>query len=52
MPLPSAGYNAAAGVLNGVMLVPVLPRVQDREFARLKEQARHHPAWWNRRLAR
>jgi hypothetical protein len=38
------------GVVVPLILVPVLLRVQDVEFTRLKEQARERPAWWNRRL--
>ena len=32
------------------LVVPVLAREAPREFARLTEQARERPRWWNRRL--
>jgi len=32
------------------LVVPVLAREAPREFARLTEQARQRPRWWNRRL--
>ena len=31
-------------------MAPVLAVVQRREFARLRDQARRRPSWWNRRL--
>jgi hypothetical protein len=32
------------------VVVPVLAREAPRELARLTEQARERPSWWNRRL--
>jgi hypothetical protein len=42
-----AGVRGVPVVLAGV---PILLRLQDIEFRRLRIQARRHPGWWNRRL--
>jgi hypothetical protein len=42
--------GAAWGAVVPVLVVPWLLGLQRREFARLVEQARTHPGWWNRRL--
>ena len=38
------------GLLTPLALVPIFVREAPREYARLRVQARTHPAWWNRRL--
>lgn len=40
------------GVVLPILLVPGLVRVTATEYARLLEQARRRPRWWNRRLQR
>jgi hypothetical protein len=44
------GRAGARGALGAVVGVPLLLRLQDIEFRRMRIQARQHPGWWNRRL--
>jgi hypothetical protein len=47
------GENGRAGMRGAivpVVFVPILLRLQDNEFRRLRVQARRNPGWWNRRL--
>jgi hypothetical protein len=44
------GRAGARGALSAVIGVPLLLRLQDIEFERMRIQAHRHPGWWNRRL--